>query len=106
MTHNLLRLRRILEPALHRPFRSSIVLAASAFALLSLAGCGRKGPLDPPPGGYGLDRAVVRTPTSRRGTPQPADVERPVEKQDYDEQGRPVVPQGQKKPFILDPLIK
>ena len=91
---------------MHRPFRSSIVLAAIAFALtLSLAGCGRKGPLDPPPGGYRLDSAVVRTPISRRGAGQPADVQ-PVEKRDYDEQGRPIVPQGQNKPFILDPLIK
>jgi predicted small lipoprotein YifL len=102
MTHNLVRLRQISEPALHRPFRSSIVLAAIGFALaLSLAGCGRKGPLDPPPGGYGLDPAVVRTPISRRGAQAP-----PPEKQDYDAEGRPVVPEGQKKPFILDPLIK
>ena len=68
---------------------------------LSLAGCGRKGPLDPPPGGYGLDPKVVRTPISRRGAQPPA-----PEKQDYDAEGRPIVPEGQKKPFILDPLIK
>jgi predicted small lipoprotein YifL len=101
MTHNLVRLRQISEPSLHRPFRSSFFLAAIAFVLLSLAGCGRKGPLDPPPGGYGLDPNVVRTPTSRRGTQPP-----PPEKQDYDAEGRPIVPEGQKKPFILDPLIK
>jgi predicted small lipoprotein YifL len=101
MTHNLVRSRQISELALHRPLRSSIVLAALAFALLSLAGCGRKGPLDPPPGGYGLDAQVVRTPISRRGAQPP-----PPEKQDYDAEGRPIVPDGQKKPFILDPLIK
>jgi predicted small lipoprotein YifL len=102
MTHNLVRLRQISEPSLHPPFRSSIVLAAIALALtLPLAGCGRKGPLDPPPGGYGLDRSVVRTPVSRRGAQAPLQ-----EKQDYDAEGRPIVPEGQKKPFILDPLIK
>jgi predicted small lipoprotein YifL len=102
MTHNLIRLRQISEPSVHRPLRSSIGIAVIAFALpLLLAGCGRKGPLDPPPGGYGLDPAVVRTPISRRGA-APA----PVEKQGYDIEGRPVVPEGQKKPFILDSLIK
>ena len=44
---------------------------------------------------------VVRTPISRRGAQAP-----PPEKQDYDAEGRPIVPEGQKKPFILDPLIK
>jgi predicted small lipoprotein YifL len=102
MTHNLIRLRQISEPALPRSFRSPIVLVAIAFALtLLLEGCGRKGPLDPPPGGYGLDPAVVHTRVSRRGTAPP-----PPERQDYDADGRPIVPEGQKKPFILDPLIK
>jgi hypothetical protein len=35
-----------------------------------------------------------------------AEVPQPAEKRDFDEQGRPIVPEGQKKPFILDPLIK
>ena len=93
--------RQISEPALPRPFRSPILLAAiGAIALsLLLTGCGRKGPLDPPPGGYQLD-ATVRTQVSREGAARPA------EKPAYDADGRPIPPDGQKRSFPLDPLIK
>ena len=49
--------REISEPALSRPDRSLFpfaVIGALALAL-PLSACGRKGPLDPPPGGYVLD---------------------------------------------------
>ena len=50
--------REISEPALSRPDRhrlSVAVIGALALAL-PLAACGRKGPLDPPPGGYVLEQ--------------------------------------------------
>ena len=61
--------REISEPALSRPNRSSSVLAAiGALALaLPLAACGRKGPLDPPPGGYVLEQRQGQTPVTRTG---------------------------------------
>jgi hypothetical protein len=73
---------------------------------LPLAACGRKGALDPPPGGHILDGGVVRTPATRRAappdeTPPPPLPDAPA----YDENGRPIPPQGQKKKFIGDWLI-
>jgi predicted small lipoprotein YifL len=76
------------------------VVGALALTLL-LAGCGRKGSLDPPPGGYQLEPGAVRTPTSRRGATRPEE-----KTQEYDAEGRPVAPEGVSRPFPLDPLIK
>src|SRR5712671_5061193 len=61
--------REISEPAVSRPNRSSFSLAViGALALaLPLSACGRKGALDPPPGGSQLEGGTVRTPTTRRG---------------------------------------
>jgi predicted small lipoprotein YifL len=92
-----------LEPALSRPHRAPvfIVLIGALALTLPLAACGRKGGLDPPPGGAVLDRGVVRTPVTGRGdTSQP----KPVQPE-YDEDGRPIPPPGQKKKFIGDWLI-
>ena len=68
---------------------------------LPLAACGRKGPLDPPPGGQILDRGVVRTPSTARGETPPLRDPQP----DYDENGRPIPPKGQKKKLPGDWLI-
>jgi predicted small lipoprotein YifL len=68
---------------------------------LPLAACGRKGALDPPPGGYQIDKGVVRTPTTNAGAlPPPKNVQ-----PDYDENGRPIPPEGQKKKLPGDWLI-
>ena len=93
--------REISEPAVSRPNRSPFFLATiGALALaLPLSACGRKGGLDPPPGGSRLDGGAVRTPVTRRG-------EAPVEKpREYDEDGRPIVPEGPKKKLPADWLI-
>jgi len=88
---------------LSRPVLPRILLVAIGIVVLALplAACGRKGPLDPPPGGYRLEPGTARTPTSRRGETRPQ--ERP---QDYDEDGRPIIPEGPKRSFPLDPLIR
>jgi predicted small lipoprotein YifL len=94
--------REISEPQLSRPNRlpfSFAVIGALALAL-SLAACGRKGALDPPPGGYQLDPSVTRTPVTRRGESAPK--EKP---QDFDEDGRPIAPDGPKKKLPIDWLI-
>jgi predicted small lipoprotein YifL len=73
------------------------VFGALAAALL-LSGCGRKGALDPPPGGYALpvDRNST-TPTTNRGISpgQP----------NYDAAGKPLAPQGPKRALPGDWLI-
>ncbi len=85
-----------------RPQRLLIPVATiGAIALaLAVSGCGRKGPLDPPPGGYQIERGIGRTPVSTRGA------ERPVEKQpEYDQEGRPIAPSGSRKKLPGDWLI-
>ena len=76
------------------------MVGALALAL-PLAACGRKGALDPPPGGHRLDRAAVRTPVTHRGAAPPAREKQP----DYDEDGRPIAPEGPKKKLPVDWLI-
>ena len=94
--------REISEPAVSRPNRASfsLVLIGALALALPLSACGRKGGLDPPPGGSQLEAGTVRTPVSRRGAVAP--LEKPPE---YDENGRPIAPQGSKKKLPADWLI-
>jgi hypothetical protein len=95
-------LREISEPAVSRPNRSSFffgVIGMLALAL-PLSACGRKGALDPPPGGSLLEAGTVRTPVTRRGAEVPRD--KPTE---YDENGRPIAPVGPRKKLPGDWLI-
>jgi len=79
-----------------------IVLAAAA---LALAGCGRKGGLDlpptasnqPPPGAAAANGASA----ANGPAAGPAGVFDPA----YHASRKPVAPPGQKKSFILDPLL-
>ena len=98
--------REIPEPFVFRLNRASIPLAMiGALALASLlSGCGRKGSLDPPPGGYQLERETIRTPVS--GTGKAREAEQPPQKDpEYDEQGRPIAPAGSKKKLPGDWLL-
>jgi predicted small lipoprotein YifL len=73
-------------------FKRLAVIGALATAL-ALAGCGRKGPLDPPPSATAAERAAG-------GDPQAAP--RPV----MDAEGRPIAPQStEKKRIFLDWLL-
>ena len=71
-------------------------IGALAAAFL-LSGCGRQGPLDPPPGGWAMEQRPGMTPVSRQPAP-PAPVE-------YDAEGRPVAPVGPKRRIPPDWLI-
>ena len=96
-------LREISESALSRPNRlPSFVAVIGVVALaLPLAACGRKGPLDPPPGGYVLEQGGPgSTPTTRTGA-QPY----PDKPPEYDAEGRPLAPPGLKKKLPGDWLI-
>ena len=62
-----------------------VAAVAALLALgLTLSACGRKGPLDPPPGAYAGPGGVL------------------VE---MDQEGRPLAPPGQKKRIPLDVLL-
>ncbi|MCX7310755.1 MAG: lipoprotein [Alphaproteobacteria bacterium] len=93
--------REIPEPALsrlNRPF-SAATIGALALALM-LAGCGRKGPLDLPPGNYQSDSVAAPVAGGRNAAPPPKATE-----PDYDEDGRPIVSKGPKKRLPIDWLI-
>ena len=98
--------REISEPALSRPNRpSSVAAVIAALALaLTLGACGRKGALDPPPGGYVIEQQQGQTPVTHKGaarTPEKSS-EKPAE---YDEDGRPITPEGRRKKLPADWLI-
>ena len=83
-----------------RPKLSLISLALVGAFALALAGCGRKGALDPPPGGYALERTTTTTPVTDRGERLPPRTE-PV----YDEEGKPIAPEGPRRRTPADWLI-
>jgi predicted small lipoprotein YifL len=81
----------IREPAVTAP--SLFRLAAIGVLVISfaLSGCGRKGPLDPPP-------KASAAPASEQQQAQSSEATE-------DEYGNPVMPRGQKKRFFLDWLL-
>lgn len=62
---------------------------------LSLAGCGRKGALDPPP------RTSAQQAPGQPGAPAQSEAPAMTE----DEFGNPIVSQGRKRPFPLDAIL-
>jgi predicted small lipoprotein YifL len=82
------------ETAVTRPryLRVSVIAALAGACLLT--GCGRKGPLDLPPGAAALRQ-------QSDGTVVEGDPASP----DFDQQGRPVAPTGPKRRTPMDWLI-
>jgi len=72
---------------------------------LALSACGRAGPLEPPPG-----PAAVPVPSAQLthadGSPAPGSPQDTAAKSGFDIQGNPVATPGQKRSFILDPLLR
>lgn len=82
------------------------MLAAAIVAALGLAGCGRLGPLELPPGPAAAPPAAGAQLTSPDGTAVPGSAQDAAVKNGFDAQGNPVAAPGQKKSFILDPLLR
>lgn len=77
---------------------------AAAFAL---AGCGRKGPLDPPPTAAGVQPVQVANQGARGGlNPLQTGQDTPAAPAAFDAQGRPVAAKGAKKSLPMDWLIE
>lgn len=85
-------------------FRFSV--AAAFVAALALAGCGRAGPLEPPPGPAAPTPTASSHLRSPDGSPAPGSPEDTAAKTGFDSEGNPVAAPGPKKPFILDPLLQ
>jgi predicted small lipoprotein YifL len=92
--------REIPESDVPRRNRLLISCAIIGALTLTLAGCGRKGALDPPPGGYALEQTTTMTPVTGKG-------ERlaPRTGPAYDENGRPIAPEGPKRRTPADWLL-
>jgi predicted small lipoprotein YifL len=91
--------REIPESDVPRRNRLLISVAIVGALALTLGACGRKGPLDPPPGGYVLEPTTT-TPVTGRGEVLPKRTG-PA----YDENGRPIAPEGPKRRTPLDWLL-
>jgi hypothetical protein len=87
-------------------------------AALGLSACGRTGPLEPPPGPAGI-APVAAAPASPSSflAPSSAPPAAPgaagsqedypvISKNGFDAAGNPVAGPGQKRSFILDPLLR
>jgi predicted small lipoprotein YifL len=87
------------------PVRSA-ALAAALAGVLALAGCGREGPLELPPGPAPAAPVTTSQLRSPDGTPAPGSPQDTAVKTGFDSQGNPVATPGQKRSFILDPLLQ
>ncbi|WP_426439845.1 LPS translocon maturation chaperone LptM [Bradyrhizobium genosp. P] len=87
------------KTSLTRSGWATIVLCATA---LALGGCGRKGPLDLPPTASGA-------PATAQATSSDTETERASQpslfNSTYGTDAAPAAPKGNKRPFILDPLL-
>ena len=87
--------------------RSRLVLGIAGLAVLTLAGCGRNGPLESPPGPAMPTPSVSSSQlTQPDGTPLPGSPQDTAVKTGFDAQGRPVAQAGPRRSFILDPLLQ
>jgi predicted small lipoprotein YifL len=84
-----------------------LALAGALAASLALAGCGRKGPLDPPPGASleGVPQANMPELMSNKGNTGPIGGEAKSGYTGVDEKGQPVAPKGPQKRIFLDGLL-
>lgn len=93
------------------PFRDHplfrIALIGALAASLALAGCGRKGPLDPPPGASleGVPQANMPDLMSGKGQPAPIGGHAKDGYSGVDENGQPMAPKGPRKRIPLDVLL-
>jgi predicted small lipoprotein YifL len=69
-------------------------------AVLALAGCGRKGPLDLPPTASAQATAAAQADADHEPSAKPS-----VFDPSYGTDAPPTAPKGRKRPFILDPLL-
>jgi predicted small lipoprotein YifL len=83
----------------------AVAAIAAGIAAVGLSACGRAGPLELPPGPAvtPASSAQLRQPD---GSPAPGSAEDTATKTGFDAQGNPVASPGQKKSFILDPLLQ
>jgi predicted small lipoprotein YifL len=83
-----------------------IGLVAAGIVIMALAGCGRNGPLELPPGPATTVPSASTQLTTPDGKPVPGSPQDTAMKTGFDAEGRPVATAGERKSFILDPLLQ
>jgi predicted small lipoprotein YifL len=84
------------------PKSSGWAVIVLAMVVLTLAGCGRKGPLDLPPTASSPVASAAPAPSD--ATPE-ATSKPSLFNPSYGTDAAPVAPKGTKRPFVLDPLL-
>jgi predicted small lipoprotein YifL len=91
----------------------ALALAAAVAASLGLSGCGRKGPLDLPPSDVAsASKPPPPAPTaslpgaSPSADPSAETAQQTAARTGFDSRGNPVAAPGEKKGFLLDPLLQ
>ena len=87
-----------------KPRFAYLAVIGALVAAFALSGCGRKGPLDPPPSAAAPQPAKAASPSRGIGL-NPMAREAPSSPAVFDSGGRPVAPKGEKKPLPIDWLI-
>jgi predicted small lipoprotein YifL len=85
----------------YRPKASGWAIILLSAAVLTLGGCGRKGGLDLPPNAAAQSSAAAPLDSDAEAASKPS-VFNPY----YGTDAQPAAPKGNKKSFILDPLLK
>jgi predicted small lipoprotein YifL len=92
------------HPAVKLRFAHIAVIVALS-AAFALAGCGRKGPLDPPPGAAGVSQPAKPANPAVGFSPMVSEPA-PATPASFDAQGKPVAPaNAPKKHLLIDWLI-
>jgi predicted small lipoprotein YifL len=89
-----------------KPRFAHIAVIGALAAAFALAGCGRKGPLEPPPGAAGSQPAQPAKPANSGMGFNPMAAQETPKDASFDAQGRPVAPaNAPKKHLPIDWLI-
>jgi hypothetical protein len=96
---------------LKKSAHTGLALALFGAAALSLAGCGRAGPPEPPPGPALTSQpaaVVSQTPSAPPGSPDDLRAKQyeKAAQNGFDSRGNPVAPAGEKRSFFLDFLLQ
>ena len=89
----------------HRPTTSGWAILALCAAALALGACGRKGPLDLPPNASSPAIASANSAPAPTDTQTEAMNKPSVFNPSYGMDAPPSAPRGNRRPFILDPLL-
>ncbi len=77
-----------------------LAMLAALTAALALSGCGRKGPLDPPPGS-----SMQQPPANVQSDTGDASTQPSAQSTEFGQDGKPIAPRGPKKKLPADVLI-